>query len=156
MIIKPRVRGFMCITSHPTGCAASVREQIAHVRAGGSARIFAYVHAAVGELSAAAPLTFRPGVLTLTGAAAFTRGTITEGVNPLDNSSLAGTPFDNITPAKLNWSAGEIYTYLTTGFTPDYDSVGGHMAHVVDNMAQLPEADVRAVVAYLKALPAID
>jgi mono/diheme cytochrome c family protein len=62
----------------------------------------------------------------------------------------------NITPAKLNWSAGEIYTYLTTGFTPDYDSVGGHMAHVVDNMAQLPEADVRAVVAYLKALPAIE
>jgi hemoglobin/transferrin/lactoferrin receptor protein len=53
------------------------------------------------ELSAAAPLTFRPGVLTLTGAAAFTRGTITEGVNPLDSSSLAGTPFDNITPAKL-------------------------------------------------------
>jgi enoyl-[acyl-carrier protein] reductase/trans-2-enoyl-CoA reductase (NAD+) len=35
MIIKPRVRGFMCITSHPTGCAASVREQIAQVRAGG-------------------------------------------------------------------------------------------------------------------------
>jgi enoyl-[acyl-carrier protein] reductase/trans-2-enoyl-CoA reductase (NAD+) len=35
MIIKPRVRGFMCITSHPAGCAASVREQIAHVRAGG-------------------------------------------------------------------------------------------------------------------------
>jgi len=53
------------------------------------------------ELSAAAPLTFRPGVLTLTGAAAFTRGTITDGVNPLDNSSLAGTPFDNITPAKV-------------------------------------------------------
>ena len=53
------------------------------------------------EVSAAAPLTFRPGVLTLTGAAAFTRGTITAGVNPLDQSSLAGTPFDNITPAKL-------------------------------------------------------
>ena len=46
-------------------------------------------------------MVFRPGVLTLTGAAAFTRGTITEGVNPLDNSSLSGTPFDNITPAKL-------------------------------------------------------
>ncbi len=53
------------------------------------------------ELSAAAPLVLRPGVLTLTGAAAFTRGTITDGVNPLDNSSLDGTPFDNITPAKL-------------------------------------------------------
>lgn len=53
------------------------------------------------ELSAAAPLVFRPGVLTLTGAAAFTHGTITDGINPLDQSSLADTPFDNITPAKL-------------------------------------------------------
>ncbi len=31
-ILKPRVRGFICITSHPEGCAAHVREQIAHVR----------------------------------------------------------------------------------------------------------------------------
>ncbi|MGE0865578.1 MAG: TonB-dependent receptor, partial [Vicinamibacterales bacterium] len=53
------------------------------------------------ELSAAAPLVMRPGVLTLTGAAAFMRGTITDGVNPLDQSSLADTPFDNITPSKL-------------------------------------------------------
>lgn len=62
----------------------------------------------------------------------------------------------NITPAKLTWSDSEIFDYLTTGFTPDYDSVGGHMAHVVENMAQLPESDVRAVVSYLKALPAVD
>ena len=53
------------------------------------------------ELSAAAPLGFRPGVLTLTGGAALTRGTVTDGVNPLDKSSLADTPFDNITPAKI-------------------------------------------------------
>ena len=53
------------------------------------------------ELSAAAPLVFRPGVLTLTGGAALTRGTITDGVNPLDQSSLADTPFDNITPARI-------------------------------------------------------
>ena len=53
------------------------------------------------ELSAAMPITVRPGVITLTGAAAFTRGTVTEGTNPLDNSSLAGTPFDNITPSKV-------------------------------------------------------
>jgi len=53
------------------------------------------------ELSAAAPLTLRPGVLTLGAAAALTRGTITDGVNPLDKSSLSGTPFDNITPARM-------------------------------------------------------
>ena len=60
----------------------------------------------------------------------------------------------DITPAGLRWTEGEIFTYLTTGFTPEFDSVGGHMAHVVDNLAQLPEGDVRAIVAYLKALPA--
>ncbi|TNE90406.1 MAG: hypothetical protein EP324_05880, partial [Gammaproteobacteria bacterium] len=28
MIIKPRVRGFMCITTHPVGCEANVKQQI--------------------------------------------------------------------------------------------------------------------------------
>jgi len=32
MIIKPKVRGFICITSHPAGCAAHVQQQIDHVR----------------------------------------------------------------------------------------------------------------------------
>jgi len=36
MIIKPRVRGFMCITTHPTGCDANVRRQIDHVKANGA------------------------------------------------------------------------------------------------------------------------
>ncbi|KRO97094.1 MAG: trans-2-enoyl-CoA reductase [SAR92 bacterium BACL26 MAG-121220-bin70] len=32
MIIKPRVRGFMCITSHPTGCERNVVEQINYIK----------------------------------------------------------------------------------------------------------------------------
>lgn len=32
MIIKPRVRGFMCITSHPVGCEANVKEQIDYIK----------------------------------------------------------------------------------------------------------------------------
>lgn len=35
MIIEPKVRGFMCITSHPTGCEAHVKEQIDYVKAQG-------------------------------------------------------------------------------------------------------------------------
>ncbi len=31
-IVSPRVRGFVCITAHPEGCAAHVREQIAYVK----------------------------------------------------------------------------------------------------------------------------
>jgi mono/diheme cytochrome c family protein len=62
----------------------------------------------------------------------------------------------NITPGKLAWSGAELVEYLTTGFTPDFDSVGGHMAHVVENMAKLPEADRQAVAAYLALVPAVE
>ena len=36
MIIEPRVRGFICTTAHPVGCAKNVREQIAYVLRQGS------------------------------------------------------------------------------------------------------------------------
>ena len=36
MIIKPRVRGFLCITTHPTGCDANVKRQIEYVKGRGS------------------------------------------------------------------------------------------------------------------------
>lgn len=62
----------------------------------------------------------------------------------------------NITPAKLTWSADEVLNYLTTGFTPDFDVVGGHMAHVVENMARLPASDREAVVEYLLAVPGVE
>ena len=32
MIIRPKVRGFVCVTAHPTGCAAHVQEQIDYVK----------------------------------------------------------------------------------------------------------------------------
>ena len=44
MIIRPRVRGFLCTTSHPLGCEENVRRQIEYVKAkdkitGGAARV---------------------------------------------------------------------------------------------------------------------
>lgn len=35
MIIKPKVRGFVCVTAHPTGCTAHIQEWIDHVKAKG-------------------------------------------------------------------------------------------------------------------------
>ncbi|MDA7755561.1 bifunctional NADH-specific enoyl-ACP reductase/trans-2-enoyl-CoA reductase, partial [Pseudomonadales bacterium] len=32
MIIKPRIKGFLCTTSHPVGCEKDVVLQIAHVK----------------------------------------------------------------------------------------------------------------------------
>lgn len=51
------------------------------------------------------------------------------------------------------WSEDDIANLLESGFTPDYDSVGGSMAAVVRNMAELPASDREAIAAYLKAIP---
>lgn len=36
MIIKPKVRGFVCVTAHPTGCSAHVQQQIDYVKSKGA------------------------------------------------------------------------------------------------------------------------
>lgn len=73
---------------------------------------------------------------------------------------LAGAPvpagkgrFPNITPRRLTWSQADIAEYLKSGFTPDFDTAGGHMTEVVDNFARLTPEDRAAVAAYLKAVP---
>jgi mono/diheme cytochrome c family protein len=50
------------------------------------------------------------------------------------------------------WSAEDIEAFLFSGFTPDFDVVGGSMADVVTHMAQLPAEDRAAIAAYLRAL----
>ncbi|OLP57048.1 diacylglycerol kinase [Rhizobium rhizosphaerae] len=78
---------------------------------------------------------------------------------------LAGAPnpegegrVPNITPASEtigSWSAGDIANYLETGFTPDFDSAGGNMVEVQQNIAHLPAEDRAAIAAYLKAVPPV-
>jgi enoyl-[acyl-carrier protein] reductase/trans-2-enoyl-CoA reductase (NAD+) len=36
MIVKPKIRGFICTNAHPVGCAASVQQQIDYVKAQGT------------------------------------------------------------------------------------------------------------------------
>lgn len=54
------------------------------------------------------------------------------------------------------WSAADIEYYLETGFTPDFDTVGGSMVAVQENMARLSKEDRVAIAAYLKGVPAAD
>ncbi|MDZ5698384.1 cytochrome c [Chelativorans sp. M5D2P16] len=79
---------------------------------------------------------------------------------------LAGAPalegdgrVPNITPSSAgigSWSVADITYYLESGFTPDFDSVGGEMVAVQKNMARLPEEDRAAIAAYLKAVPEVE
>ncbi|MBA3446285.1 MAG: c-type cytochrome [Pseudaminobacter sp.] len=52
-----------------------------------------------------------------------------------------------------DWSEGDIASYLETGFTPDFDSVGGAMVEVQKNISRLTPEDREAIAAYLKAVP---
>jgi hypothetical protein len=56
----------------------------------------------------------------------------------------------------LKWSAEEIAEYLNSGFTPEFDSVGGSMVAVQENMALLSGDDRMAIALYLKAIEAVE
>lgn len=76
---------------------------------------------------------------------------------------LAGAPavggegfVPNITPSRDgigSWTASDIAYLLESGFTPEFDSVGGEMGLVVEAWAEVPAEDRDAVAAYLKAIP---
>jgi len=81
-----------------------------------------------------------------------------------DNSRwLAGAPnpdgegrVPNITPHEkglADWPHSDIEYYLESGLTPDFDTVGGSMVDVQENMSRLPAEDRAAIAAYLKAVP---
>ena len=82
---------------------------------------------------------------------------------PIRSRFLAGGPnpegegkVPNITPSPDgvgSWSADDIAYALDSGFTPDFDSLGGSMAAVVRNMHEIPASDREAIAAYLKSVP---
>ncbi|MEP6146218.1 MAG: cytochrome c, partial [Nisaea sp.] len=75
------------------------------------------------------------------------------GPNPDGEGSIP-----NLTPAGkgiASWSEADIAEYLKSGFTPDFDTVGGSMVEVVDNTSQLSDEDRRAIARYLKSVPSI-
>ncbi len=87
-----------------------------------------------------------------------------DALGGLDASAwMAGAPNPSgpgripaITPDKLFWSEPDLAEYFNSGFTPEFDSAGGHMADVIENLAKLPPEDRAALAAYVKALPAAE
>lgn len=62
----------------------------------------------------------------------------------------------NITPHEdgiAGWSVNDIKTALRTGLLPDFETFGGDMVPVQENLAELTEADREAIAVYLKSLP---
>ena len=70
--------------------------------------------------------------------------------NPAGEGKIPG-----LRQGQLDWSAEDIAYFLESGFTPDFDSAGGQMAEVVENMSKLAPEDRAAIAAYVKALPPV-
>jgi hypothetical protein len=59
----------------------------------------------------------------------------------------------SLTQANLDiWSVKDIETLLTTGETPDGDTIGAPMSEVVKHTAALADADRHAIALYIKSL----
>jgi mono/diheme cytochrome c family protein len=83
----------------------------------------------------------------------------------LEDTNYSGAPapegkgyIPNITPDKTgigDWSEDDIVEALSSGFTPSFDSFGGTMVAVQENLAKLPPEERVAIAAYLKSLPPV-
>jgi len=87
-----------------------------------------------------------------------------DALGGLDESQwMAGAPnpsgrgqIPGLRAPAFDWVAEDIVYYFESGFTPEFDSVGGSMKSVVDNISQLPASDREAIAAYITALPPLE
>ena len=52
-------------------------------------------------------------------------------------------------PAPRPWTVEQLTTYLSTGFDAEHGAAAGVMAPVTENLARVPNADVRAIAVYI-------
>ncbi|MCY1516468.1 Nicotinate dehydrogenase subunit B [compost metagenome] len=58
-------------------------------------------------------------------------------------------PLTALSHAPVPWTEAALFTYLRGGYAPHHGAAAGPMAPVVEELAQLPEADVRAIAHYV-------
>ena len=126
MIVKPRIRGFICTTAHPVGCAAHVQAQIDHVKSQGAPLAGAPKRVLVLGCSGGYGLSSRI-------TAAFAGGAATLGVSfekpPADNKTASAGWYNNIAFERAASAAG-LYAR-----TLDGDAFGDDMKRrVVDEI----------------------
>ena len=69
-----------------------------------------------------------------------------------------GGRIPNITPHSDGiggWSLQDISYALESGFKPDFDSFGGSMVDVQENLSKISAEDRQAIAAYLKSIPGL-
>ncbi|MDP3606726.1 MAG: molybdopterin-dependent oxidoreductase, partial [Polaromonas sp.] len=75
------------------------------------------------------------------GGKAFLSGAMIDGWEAPALTALSRAP--------VPWTSEQLYSYLRTGHSPEHGTAAGPMAPVVRELAALPDADIRAMAAYL-------
>ncbi|MBS0343969.1 MAG: molybdopterin-dependent oxidoreductase, partial [Proteobacteria bacterium] len=76
------------------------------------------------------------------GGSAFLSGAMVEGWEAPALTALASK-------SAVPWTAQSLYQYLRNGHSPRHGVAGGPMAHVVRELREVPDADIRAMAGYL-------
>ncbi|MBE7196639.1 MAG: molybdopterin-dependent oxidoreductase [Parafilimonas terrae] len=58
----------------------------------------------------------------------------------------------DLSMAPVGWTREALYDYLRSGRSREHGSAAGPMAHVVESLSDLPDADIRAMATYLASL----
>jgi len=81
------------------------------------------------------------------GGSAYLSGAMVEGWEAPALTALASK-------SAVPWNAESLYRYLRHGHSPQHGTAGGPMAEVVRELAQVPDADLRAMADYLASFNA--
>lgn len=77
----------------------------------------------------------------------------------LGGGAIAEGPAPNLTPHPTGlgkWSPADILDLLKSGMKPDGDFIGGEMGEVVKETSKLTDADLQAMIAYLRSVPPVE
>ncbi len=59
---------------------------------------------------------------------------------------------DGSNPSAKAWTADTLFTYLRTGLDPAHSAAAGPMGPLVHDLAEVPEAEVKAIAVYISSL----
>ena len=117
MVIQPKVRGFICITAHPDGCAAQVQKQIDFVRAQG---VLKDAPKRILIIGASTGYGLASRIVSVAGAKAETFGIFYE--RPGENGKPASAGWYNTAALEAVAAKEDIPFYSMNGdaFSPDF------------------------------------
>jgi len=69
-----------------------------------------------------------------------------------DSEGWDAPALDSGSPAPVAWTADQLFAYLGAGWQAQHGASAGPMAPVAENLAGVPEKDVRAIAVYIASL----